>query len=108
MEPGKLNRKVSVRARGEGQDTIGQPGETWNEIAGGGLWANIRQRTGAETLRGDKEISIVQTSIRIRRRTSVNASMRVYHGTTIYEIKAVLDDAEGREYMDLVCEVVSG
>lgn len=104
MEPGKLNRKVSIRQRGTTQDAIGQPIETWIEIAA--PWANIRQRTGAEMLRADRDVSIVQTSIRIRRRTEVTAAMRVYHGTTVYEIKAVLDDAENRERMDLVCEVV--
>lgn len=106
MEPGKLNRKVSIRARGTTQDATGQPVETWTEIAA--PWANIRQRTGAETLRADRDVSIVQTSIRIRRRTDVTAAMRVYHGTTVYEIKAVLDDAENRERVDLVCEVVHG
>lgn len=105
MEPGKLNRKVSIRQRGSTQDEVGQPVETWTEIAT--PWANIRQRTGAEALRGDKDVSMVQTSIRIRRRTDVTAAMRVYHGSTVYEIKAVLDDAENRERTDLVCEVVN-
>lgn len=105
MEPGKLNRKVSIRQRGTSQDGTGQPIETWTEVAA--PWANIRQRTGAEALRADRDVSIVQTSIRIRRRPAVTAAMRVYHGTTVYEIKAVLDDAENRERMDLVCEVVN-
>lgn len=100
-----LNRKVSIRQRGTAQDAAGQPVETWTEIAA--PWANIRQRSGAEALRGDRDVSIVQTSIRIRRRTDVTAAMRVYHGTTVYEIKAVLDDAANRETTDLVCEVVN-
>lgn len=104
MDPGMLNRKVSIRQRGTAQDAAGQPVETWTEIAA--PWANIRQRSGAEALRGDRDVSIVQTSIRIRRRTDVTAAMRVYHGTTVYEIKAVLDDAANRETTDLVCEVV--
>lgn len=106
MEPGLLNRKVSIRQRGSTQDALGQPIETWTEVLA--TWANIRQRTGAEMLRADRDVSIVQTSIRIRRRTDVTAAMRVYHGATVYEIKAVLDDAENRERMDLVCEVING
>lgn len=104
MEPGLLNRKVSIRQRGSTQDPLGQPVETWNEVLA--TWANIRQRTGAEALRADKDTSIVETSIRIRRRPAVTAAMRVYHGSTVYEIKAVLDDEANRERMDLVCEIV--
>lgn len=104
MEPGTLNRKVSLRARGSTQDATGQPVETWTEYAT--PWANIRNRTGAESLRGDMDVSIVQTSIRIRRRTDVTAAHRVYHGSTVYEIKAVLPDEVSREHVDLVCEVV--
>lgn len=108
MEPGALNRKVSIRQRGTTQDAIGQPVETWTEITGGSLWANIRHPRGAESLRADKDVSIVQASIRVRRRTNVTAAMRVYHGSTVYEIKAVLPDEVSREHMDLVCEVVHG
>jgi SPP1 family predicted phage head-tail adaptor len=107
MEPGKLNRKVSIRQRGSTQDAIGQPIETWTEITGGSLWANIRHPRGAESLRADKDVSIVQASIRIRRRTDVTAAMRVYFGSTVYEIKAVLPDERDRNYVDLSCEVVS-
>lgn len=106
MEPGDLNRKVSIRQRGTTQDASGQPIETWTEIAA--PWANIRHPRGAEAVRGEKDVSIVQASIRIRRRTDVTAAMRVYHGSTIYEIKAVLPDEVSREHVDLVCEVVNG
>lgn len=104
MDGGTLKCLVSIRQRGTTQDAAGQPVESWTEVLA--TKANIRQRTGAEAIRADKDTSIVQTSIRIRRRPAVTAAMRVYHGTTVYEIKAVLDDVQHRERMDLVCEVV--
>ena len=106
MDSRGLRRIVSLRQRVSTQDETGQPIETWNEFAS--VWADIYNRTGAESLRADKDVSIVQTSIRIRRRTDVTAAHRVYFGSTIYEIKAVLPDERSREKVDLVCEVVSG
>lgn len=108
MDSRALNRIVSIRQRGSTQDGAGQPVETWTQITGGSVWANIRHPRGAEAVRGEKDVSIVQASIRIRRRTGVTAAMRVYHGSTIYEIKAVLPDEVSREHVDLVCEVVNG
>lgn len=32
--------------------------------------------------------------------------MRVLHGETVYQIKAVLPDEARRDHVDLVCEVV--
>lgn len=106
MRIGSLDRQVSLRSRGSTQDAAGQPIETWTEFAK--PWANIKNRNGVQVLRADKPISVVQTSIRIRRRTDVVAGMRVYHGMKVYEIRAVLDDEESRERVDLVCEVISG
>jgi SPP1 family predicted phage head-tail adaptor len=49
-----------------------------------------------EAIKAGAEASVVQASIRIRYRTDVTSAMRVVHGSTTYEIKAVLPD-EGRD-----------
>ena len=64
-------------------------------------------KNGAQTIKGDADISIVQASIRIRRRTDITAGMRVLDGTAVYDIKAVLPDEESRDRVDLVCERVA-
>lgn len=43
----------------------------------------------------------------IRYRAGINAGMRVVHNLTAYEILAVQPDVGGREYVDLVCQVVN-
>ena len=50
---------------------------------------------------------MVQASIRVRYRAGITAGMRVVHNLTNYNITAVMPDVGGREYVDLVAEVVS-
>lgn len=104
MDSRALNRRVSIKRRVAGQDSIGQPTTVLEEVAS--VWANILHKTGSETIKADKETSILQASIRIRRRTDLNAGMQVHHGSVVYEIKAVLPDEVERERTDLVCEIV--
>lgn len=103
---GKLNRQVTIKQRTSGQDEIGQPVTTLETVAT--VWANILHKTGSETIKADKETSIVQASIRIRRRTGLNSGMEVHYGSTVYEIKAILPDEETKDRIDLVCEVING
>jgi SPP1 family predicted phage head-tail adaptor len=102
---GKLDRRVTIKRLTDGQDEIGQPVQVWVDVVT--VWANIRTNTGVQTIRADKESSAVQASIRIRRRDGITAAMRVHHGATVYDIKAVLTDEESRERLDLVCEVLA-
>lgn len=106
MEAGKLNRRVTVKELSDSQDAAGQPVQTWADVAT--VWAHIRHLSGVESIKADADTSVVKASVRIRRMAGVDAGMRVYHGSTVYEIKAVLPDEESRERLDLACEVVNG
>ena len=106
MEAGKLNRRVTIKELADGQDEIGQPVQTWTDVAT--VWTHIRHLSGVETIKADADTSSVKASVRIRRRTDVDAGMRVYLGALVYEIKAVLPDEEARDRLDLACEVVNG
>lgn len=109
MDARHLNRLVLIQQLVAGQDEAGQPVQTWaNLIATGDgkIRANIRHLSGVETIKADAPTSAVKASIRIRYRTDVTAAMRVVHGGTTYEIKAVMPDAAGRQFCDLACEVI--
>jgi SPP1 family predicted phage head-tail adaptor len=106
MEAGKLNRRVTIKELTDGQDEIGQPVQTWTDVAT--VWAHIRHLSGVETIKADADTSSVKSAIRIRRRAGVDAGMRVYLGAVVYEIKAVIPDEETRVHLDLQCEVVNG
>lgn len=101
---GKRNKLVKIQRTGEAQDDIGQPSTGWVDVVS--VWANIKNKTGAQVLRADADVSIVQVSIGIQKRSDVTDKMRALYGTKAYEIKAVLPDEESNDGMYLVCEQV--
>lgn len=104
MRPGLLNRRVVVQQQSTTQDAIGQPVLTWTTFAT--VWADIRHSSGVESIKADALTSTVRASIRVRYTRTITTGMRVVEGTTTYNIVAVLPDMGGKEYSDLVCEVL--
>lgn len=102
----QLRSKIVIQSLTSTRDEIGQPINEWQDVAT--VWANIRYLSGTESIKADAEASVARASIRIRYRTGLTAAMRVKHGDTVYQIKAVLPDEARREHVDLVCEVVNG
>lgn len=94
-----------IQKPSQAQDESGQPVSTWLDVAP--VWANIRHPSGLDAVKADAPVSIVKASIRIRYRAGLDAGMRVVHKTTHYGIQAILADEAHKEYMDLVCEVIS-
>ncbi len=106
MRAGDLNRRITIQRHGTSEDEWGTPLPAgWVDVCR--PWASIRNLSGLGVIRADAQTAVVKTSIRIRYRTDVAAGMRVLHGTTVCDIKAVLPDEARREFVDLVCEVVS-
>lgn len=105
MQAGRLNRRCVLQAPGTAQDDIGQPIPGWDDVAT--VWADIRMKSGLESIKAGAPVSVVAASVRIRYRAGVNAGMRLVHNLQAYEIKAVMPDIGGREFVDLVCEVVN-
>ncbi len=105
MQAGLLNRRVTLQAPGTTQDELGQPIPGWTDVAT--LWADIRMKSGLESIKAGAPVSVVQASIRVRYRAGITAGMRVVHNLQAFNIVAVLPDVGGREYVDLVCEVVT-
>lgn len=105
MRAGLLNRRAALQRRTTGNGPIGQPLTTWDDVAT--VWASVRHASGLETVKADALTSVVKASIRIRFREDVSAGMRVVLAGVFYDIRAVLPDLVGRQYVDLVCEVAS-
>lgn len=95
--------RVTIQQPGTGQDETGEPVESWVPVAT--VWATIRHVSGLSAIKSGADVSVVKASIRINWRTGIDASMRVMHGATVYDIEAVLPDEAGRKHVDLVCEV---
>lgn len=101
---GRLNKRITFQRKSSTTDDWGQPLQTWTDYAT--VWANIRTITGSgfvnhEFEAGGTEVSRGTASIRIRKRTDLNAYMRVSYAGNVYDIKSILPDEEGDEYLDV-------
>ena len=105
MQAGRLNRRCLLQSPSQSVDALGQPIPGWTDVAT--VWASIRHLSGVESIKADAVTSTVKASIRIRWRPGLNAGMRVVHDAQVYSIEAVMPDVGGREFVDLVAEVVA-
>ena len=105
MQAGRLNRRCQLQSPSQSVDELGQPIPGWTAVAT--VWADIRMKSGLESIKAGAPVSVVQASIRVRYRAGITAGMRVVHNLQVYEILAVQPDVGGREYVDLVAEVVT-
>ena len=105
MQAGRLNRRCLLQSPSQSVDELGQPIPGWTDVAT--VWADIRMKSGLESIKAGASVSVVQASIRVRYRAGINAGMRIVHNLTAYNITAVMPDVGGREYVDLVAEVVA-
>ena len=103
MGAGKLNHRITLSGLSSGTDELGQPLQAWVDFAT--VWADVRFVSGIETIKAGREISTSRASVRIRRRSGVDVSMRARIGSVDYEIIDIILDIK-RVYMTLLCEVV--
>ncbi|MEM5325176.1 phage head closure protein [Paraburkholderia sp. JHI2823] len=104
MRSGDFNRRITIQAKQDGEDELGQPFTSWVAVAVG-VPANLLATTGKEYVASSEEVSKAQVSMRIRWRTDITAAMRVLYDGGIFNIEAVLPDYAGRRFVDLACSV---
>ena len=105
MQAGRLNRRCVLQTPGTVQDELGQPIPGWTDVAT--VWGDIRMKSGMEAIKAGAPVSVVQASIRVRYRAGITAGMRIVHNLQAFNIVAVMPDVGGREYVDLIAEVVN-
>lgn len=107
LKSGTLRDRITIQRRSQTEDDWGSPINTWVSITTQRLAARVKHLSGLATIKADADVSVSRASIRIRRRTDVNAGMRVLFGGQVYEIDDVLP-GETREHVDLVCKRTQG
>ena len=103
MPASALRHRVTLQQLQAGQDAIGQPSRVWINAAD--VWADIEYQSGLSAIKAGGDVSLSRASVRIRQR-AVSAGDRILHGSTVFNIQAVLPTAR-RVYVDLVCESVA-
>lgn len=107
MRAGSFRNLVKLQRKAAGRDPAGQPSTGWVDVTADPIRADIRNQTGLEAVKAGAMTSVVKTSVRIRYREGITAGMRLVEGATTYNITAVLPDRARRQFVDLLCEVVS-
>lgn len=110
LSAGSLNRRITISERVSSVDSFGQPTVAWKRVCD--VFANIKTITGSgfvnqEFITANIELSRAAVSFRIRFRRGIHAGMRVEHDGQLYDIRVVLPDEDGREFMDLGCAIGS-
>lgn len=103
MNAGSLRHRVTVQARTDAVDDIGQPVTTWDTV--GDVWANIKYQSGLGAIKAGADVSISRASIRVRH-AAYKPGQRIVYGNETFAVLAVLPDGS-RQHVDLVCEVIN-
>lgn len=102
MRIGALRHLVALQQRVDTIDGNGDTVTSWQPFAQ--VYAEIAPLSAREFVAAQSLQSSVSCRITIRYLAGVTATMRVVHGSTVYNIAGVLADAgSGREYLTLAC-----
>jgi len=103
LEAGKLRHRVELQKKVTTLDTSGQQVEDPDFTTFATVWGSVVPMSAREFVASEKTQSEVRARITIRYRADIDSTVRIKHGTTIYNIEGVLADPDsGREYLTLV------
>lgn len=101
IQPGELNRRITLQARSTSKSAFGAQVATWSDVAT--VWARIEPRAGAEPIEAGSLRGVLSHVIRIRYRSGVVPAMRVLYGSRILDVTSVVDVDEAHVALDLYC-----
>lgn len=103
VRAGRLRHRVSLQERQVSVNAVtGDRTITWTPVAE--LWADVAPLSGREYIAAAATQTAVTTRITIRFRAGVHHLQRIVYDSAIYNIQAVLPDADsGREHLTLLC-----
>lgn len=100
----RLRHRVDIQNFASVQDSnTGAVTDTWTDLFED-VPAEIMPMSGREFVAAQSIQTGVNTKIVIRWVDGVEPRMRIKHGSTIYNIKAVLPDPTLRRHLTLMCE----
>lgn len=99
---GRLKRRLTLEQELPSADGGGGYALAWTTVAT--TWAAIQPITGGEQLAAMQLASPVTHRVVIRYRPGVSAGMRAKLGARLFNIRAVIDRAESKRYLELLCE----
>jgi SPP1 family predicted phage head-tail adaptor len=103
VQAGKFRHRVTIQQKTVGRDSAGGITESWSNFAKD-VNAAIDTVTGRESVASRQITAKYSTEISIRWRPGVTATMRVLHGSVVYNIEGMIPDSDtGRKIITLLC-----
>jgi len=104
MKAGSLRNRITIQSKTVVQNTFGEEDITWTEFAT--VWAAIEPLRGREFLDAKMATAEITTKITIRKRDGISPEMRVLHGSTVYDILAIIHVETRQREMQLMCQEI--
>lgn len=107
VQAGRFRHRITLQSCVSSRDSAGGIVKTWTNFLTG-VPAVVEPISGREFFIARQIASTVDTSITIRWRAGILATMRVLYGSDAYDITAVLPDGDsGRRTLSLMCTKTS-
>ena len=102
MNPGKLNKKISIVSQTAVQDVYGGASDVWSDAFA--TWGTMRPIVGRELYQLHQVHGEVSYEFTIRHRVGVLSKMRVKHDSRTFEIVSVINIKEENKIIKLLCK----
>lgn len=91
MNPGKLNRRITIQSRTVTKDGAGGKIETWADVFD--CWAELVKTTGKEGTAADSDRPSNEKTFRIRWKSGIEADThRILYKLAFYDISEVVEE----------------
>jgi len=101
MRAGRLADRVTLQSKSATRDAMGGEVITWADVAT--LWAEVSPLRGKEFFEAGQTQSQIDARITCRYRAGVVPTMRITHGSDIYDIQAVINPGSRNQVLELMC-----
>ena len=102
LRTGDLRHQVQILAPTIATNTVGESVPTWDRLIAT-VWASVEDLSGRELEAAQRRVSDVTSRITIRYRRGIREMYRITWGKRTFDIKAPLDTAGTRQWLELLC-----
>lgn len=102
LDPGTLNRRITIKVPSTTQDGYGQEAQTWTDVVT--CWASIKAATSREVYAAAGFVSQLSHIVTIRYTSAqITSAMRVSYDNRVLQVQAVVDPDESRVVLNIFC-----
>lgn len=105
MNPGKLNKRITVIEQSKTHNSYGELEESWIDVCT--LWASFSNQHGRKFFMAKQVHAELTEIVTIRYRKDILPNVRIKYGDRMLELIAPpINPGEGNRYLELLCKEV--